>query len=57
MDSSWLVQAAQRLAQDSSAYEERAFFQALSQLVLEQEKRIAQAQGEIDGRSWDEQAW
>lgn len=54
---SWLYQTAQQLAQDSAAYEERAFFQALSQLALEQEKRIAQAQGEIDGRSWDEKAW
>ncbi|KRK16919.1 hypothetical protein MK904_03660 [Loigolactobacillus coryniformis] len=54
---SWLYQTVQQLAQDSAAYEERAFFQALSQLALEQEKRIAQAQGEIDGRSWDEKSW
>ncbi|MFD0896718.1 hypothetical protein [Loigolactobacillus binensis] len=53
----WLYQTTQQLAQESTAYEERAFFQALSQLALEQEKRITQAQGEIDGRSWDEKAW
>jgi len=57
MADSWLYQTAQQLAQTSSDYEERAFFQALSQLALEQEKRIEQAQGEIDGRSWDELAW
>lgn len=53
----WLYKETRRLAQKSAAYEERAFFQALSQLILEQDKRIIQAQGEIDGRSWDEKAW
>lgn len=39
------------------AYDQRAFYEALRQLLQEQEKRIASAEAEVDGRSWNHESW
>ncbi|WP_167574655.1 hypothetical protein [Loigolactobacillus backii] len=57
MTNDWLQQQINALAVNSEHYEEQALFRALAELVTEQEKRIEQTQGEIDGRTWDERQW
>lgn len=53
----WLLQVAKRLAAASQTYEEVAFYSELAQFVAEQDRRIDQAQGELDGMLWDHEGW
>ncbi|KRN21506.1 hypothetical protein [Lacticaseibacillus camelliae] len=53
----WLLDQAEVQAAQATAYEDRAFFLALRQFIQTQATRLEQAQGEVDGRSWDHRRW
>lgn len=53
----WLLKQIDELSDKQKDYEKRAFLLALKKVVLEQQKRIEQAQGELDGRLWDHNNW
>ena len=42
---------------EEKEYKERALLMAAKTLLLEQEKRIEQAHGELDGRMWSPENW
>lgn len=48
----WIDQTVDRLNQHVSSYEDRALLAVLKDILDEQEQRIEQARGELDGRSW-----
>ncbi|WP_407894495.1 hypothetical protein [Lacticaseibacillus sp. N501-2] len=56
-ESEWLLAEAKRLATDSQTYEDVAFYTQLAQFIQEQDQRIEQAQGELDGILWDHEGW
>ncbi|WP_353989545.1 hypothetical protein ABVF11_07510 [Pediococcus argentinicus] len=53
----WLQQQIETLRSKSDVYQEQAFFLALGNAALEQQKRIEQAEGELDGRMWNPRQW
>lgn len=56
-DSQWLLERCDELISNSVRYEERAFFQRLKAMISEQDTRLAQAEGELDGRIWNPGKW
>ena len=56
-ESKWLIELCDGLIQDSAKYEDRAFFQQLKAAVLEQDRRLEQTEGELDGRVWNPGKW
>lgn len=53
----WMLSLIEQLKNKSNDYRQIALYQELSKLVKEQYKRIEQAEGEIDGRSWSPKDW
>ncbi|WP_412989229.1 hypothetical protein ACLJJ6_09585 [Pediococcus siamensis] len=53
----WVEAQLKILAETSKEYEDRAFFRSLMALVEEQQKRLEQSQGEVDGRTWNPSKW
>ncbi|GEL15190.1 hypothetical protein [Pediococcus cellicola] len=53
----WVKQQLTTLATTSKHYEDRALYVALLDLVTEQQKRLVQSQGEVDGRTWNPSKW
>lgn len=53
----WLIQEIDQLSSRQDDYEKRALLTSLKKVVFEQQKRIEQAQGELDGRLWDHNNW
>jgi len=53
----WVEEQLQELAKTSKQYEDRALYLALFDLVKEQQKRLAQGQSEVDGRTWNPSKW
>ncbi|AMV60625.1 Hypothetical protein ADU72_1268 [Pediococcus damnosus] len=53
----WVEKQLKELIKTSKQYEDRAFYLALSDLVQEQQKRLTQSQGEVDGRTWNPSKW
>lgn len=53
----WLLDQAQQLAETAKNYEDRAFYLALATFIRQQATRLEQAQGEVDGRTWDHRRW
>lgn len=53
----WLLQEAERLANDSQTYEDVAFYTELAHFIEAQDRRIDQAQGELDGMLWNHEGW
>jgi hypothetical protein len=51
-DTDWIVQATDQLRAHATTYQDQAFYLALQDLLIEQTKRLEQAQGELDGRAW-----
>lgn len=56
-ESQWLLDQCDELVTNSEKYEERAFFQQLKILITEQDRRLTQAKGELDGRIWNPGKW
>lgn len=56
-ESQWLLRKCDELAQNTGKYEERAFFNQLKSLIKEQDQRLIQAEGELDGRVWNPGKW
>lgn len=56
-ESQWLLDRCDELVNNSEKYEERAFFQQLKILITEQDRRLTQAKGELDGRIWNPGKW
>jgi len=53
----WLLTQAQTWEAEATDYQQRAFYHELHTFIQEQAKRIAQAEGEVDGRTWNHEAW
>lgn len=53
----WLLKQIDELSARQNDYEKRALLLALNKVVSEQQIRIEQAQGELDGRLWDHDNW
>ena len=53
----WLLNQIDELSARQNDYEKRALLLALKKVVSEQQIRIEQAQGELDGRLWDHDNW
>ena len=56
LDNDWQVQI-ERMIAASRDYCEKAYLVALKNLLLEEEKRIEQMKGELDGRMWSPKGW
>ncbi|MFV0559406.1 MAG: hypothetical protein ACK5NA_01645 [Enterococcus sp.] len=53
----WLEQQLENQIKQAAAYEDRALMEATKRLIEEQQRRITQLEGEIDGRLWNHKAW
>ncbi|MCX2455724.1 hypothetical protein [Lacticaseibacillus nasuensis] len=53
----WAIASAQAAADAATSYEDRAFYVALQDFLREQAHRVELAAGELDGRTWDHEAW
>lgn len=53
----WLLSELEILVTSSQDYKQKALLKATSELVKEQFKRIAQMEGELDGRLWSPRDW
>lgn len=53
----WLSQQLETMKQNQKGYENRAFLLAMNQVVQEQNKRLEQLKGEVDGRLWNHEQW
>lgn len=53
----WVLNQIELLLKAEPQYQQRAFYRGLAQLVKEQQKRIEQSQGELDGRLWSPVKW
>ncbi|GEN48048.1 hypothetical protein [Ligilactobacillus pobuzihii] len=56
-DSEWILSRCDELLASFTQYEERAFLQQVKQLVLKQDQRLSQTEGELDGRIWNPGKW
>ncbi len=57
MDNSWLLDTIDNIEMISKSYEEKAFYQELKKICIEQSKRINQAKEELDGSLWSPKKW
>ena len=53
-DINWMIETINHLKQQTSNYDDQAFYQELSVLINEQQQRYDQMSGELDGRMWAE---
>ncbi|MGP6139170.1 MULTISPECIES: hypothetical protein [unclassified Jeotgalibaca] len=53
----WMLSQINYLKEISKDYRQIALYQEFAELIQEQYKRIEQAEGEIDGRSWSPKEW
>ncbi|MDN6195270.1 MAG: hypothetical protein L0J48_03050 [Alkalibacterium sp.] len=56
-DNQWLKAQLEQLESESQDYKQKALLQATVALLLEQEKREEQLQGELDGTLWSPGNW
>ncbi|EKK20376.1 hypothetical protein B808_729 [Fructilactobacillus florum 8D] len=56
-DQRWLVTTLDQLLSKTNNFADRALLEATKAAVLEQSQRLAQAQDELDGRSWSPANW
>lgn len=56
-ENEWLRKQLEQLESDSQDYRQKALLQATIALLLEQEKRQEQLQGELDGTLWSPGNW
>lgn len=57
MDKQWLQTQFEQWIQECKDYKERAFLQQALELLLEQQKRLEQQQGQLDGQLWSPKEW
>lgn len=57
MDEQWLDQVLGELAAQAPQYQERALLAATQTYVSELAQRLANGQGELDGRIWNHEQW
>lgn len=53
----WILQELKKLYDESDDYQEVVLIKATAQIIEEQEKRIFQMEGEIDGTLWSPKRW
>ncbi|CAI2688532.1 hypothetical protein [Apilactobacillus apinorum] len=56
-DNSWLDQQLNELKKDETSFQLIAFLNQSKSIVVEQQKRLQQAQDELDGRMWSPDKW
>ena len=57
MEEEWLFAQLNDLFEKSQDYKQKAFFLGLKELMMEQEKRKGQLQGQLDGELWSPRKW
>lgn len=53
----WLLHELQKIYDKTSDYNEATLIKAAQEIIKEQEKRIYQMEGEIDGTLWSPKKW
>ncbi|UQS87463.1 hypothetical protein MOO44_04730 [Nicoliella spurrieriana] len=53
----WLLEQLQKFAKTEPDFPDRCLFEAAQRMVVEQAKRIQQANDELDGRIWSPDKW
>ncbi|KRO15515.1 hypothetical protein [Lacticaseibacillus saniviri] len=53
----WLHEQVADLEKQAKSYPDQAFYHELNRFIQEQQKRLEQAEGEIDGRTWNHEQW
>jgi hypothetical protein len=53
----WLIDEARRQASQATNYADQAFYQAFADFCAEQAHQAELMRGEIDGRTWNHEAW
>lgn len=48
----WQRDATSQLREHATTYQDQAFYLVLQELLQEQDKRLEQVWGELDGRAW-----
>lgn len=56
-EQTWATQQLFSLAAQTPQFKEKALYLALAELSEEQQRRLEQAQGELDGRMWNPSEW
>lgn len=56
-DQKWLIDQLQKLSETNTHFKDRALYLAAIKMVIEQQRRIDTAEGEIDGRTWNPSDW
>jgi len=57
MEEEWMFAQLDDLFEKSQDYKQKAFFLGLKELMMEQEKRKGQLQGQLDGELWSPRKW
>ncbi|MFH5811627.1 hypothetical protein [Companilactobacillus sp. FL22-1] len=53
----WLKNKVNELSKEQHSYENRAFLVAMENIIDEQNRRLEQLKGEVDGRLWNHEQW
>lgn len=53
----WLEQQIEELKKDETSFKLLSFLDAIKDINKEQQKRLQQAQDELDGRMWSPDKW
>lgn len=53
----WILNELEQVAARSNDVQQRALIRAARQTILEQDKRIWQMEGELDGTLWSPKKW
>ncbi|WP_338476027.1 hypothetical protein [Tetragenococcus halophilus] len=53
----WSLEQLDQLIKDSHDYKQKALLMGVQELLLEQEKRTEQIQGQLDGTLWSPNDW
>ena len=57
MQDEWVLTQLEDLFEKSQDYKQKAFLIGLKELIVEQEKRKGQLQGQLDGELWSPRKW
>ncbi|MGX7025533.1 hypothetical protein [Vagococcus hydrophili] len=56
-EESWVLAQIKTISESATTYVEKAYYQELEKIIIEQYKRIEQAKGELDGNLWSPKKW
>ncbi|HLR41272.1 MAG TPA: hypothetical protein VK091_06305 [Virgibacillus sp.] len=56
-DNEWMMKELERVYHKSQDFKQQALIRATQQIIREQDKRIWQMEGELDGTLWSPKKW